>query len=64
MLSLKDFEELWELADKRAKICKVKRTVLQRLLMDHSKLLVQLADAGITLEDGYADSSHTRKARK
>lgn len=63
-LPLSKFEDLHVAADGRGKFCRVEKTDLLALLMDHSKALAMLQDMNVPLEDSYADCSQVRKARQ
>ena len=63
-LPISAFEGLHELADKRGKVCHVKRTDLVALLLDHSVLLGAVTDHGVLLEDDFSNSAPVRTARK
>lgn len=59
-LPLKDFDRLFAAADGRGEYCRVKKSDLTSLLMDHSRALALLGDE---VDDDYQDCSQVRKAK-
>lgn len=64
-LPLETFESLHEAADGRGKFCKVSKSDLLALLMDHSRALAVLTRLQVPIEEPeYATCRQVREARE
>ena len=59
-MPLKTFDKLFAAADGRGEFCRIKKSDLTALLIDHSRAIAALGDQ---VQPDYEDCNHIRKAK-
>ncbi len=62
-LTLKTFEKLHKVAERKGKKASVDKIDLLALLMDHARALARLQAEGVETEENYADCNAVHQAR-